>query len=240
MKLLVDIGNTRTKYIDSRNICLNPSSIVVNTLLDSDWFSKNWQAVSHLIISNVNEISLTEKIRTWATLNDISCNFIQSEKSQFGVTSYYTEPSQLGVDRWLALLGAASIHPKKNILIVDTGSATTVDILANGKQHLGGWILPGIDMMYESLLSNTARIKSNKIEQPSLVFGASSSENVNNGCWAATVGLIEMAIIESERQLEKLDLILLTGGNAEKLSGLISRETQVVDNLIFHGLDRYN
>ena len=51
----------------------------------------------------------------------------------------------LGVDRWLAILAAAfKLYPQKNVLIIDAGTATTVDLLAKSGVHQGGWILPGI------------------------------------------------------------------------------------------------
>ena len=156
----------------------------------------------------------------------------------FGVTSSYQHPATFGVARWLTLIAAKAYCKNENVLIIDAGTATTVDLLDKSGQHLGGWILPGIDLLFNSLLVNTVQISATQQHLPTLSFGTNTSECVNNACWAATLGFVEQAVIQAKAQVS-LDKVLITGGNAEKLSALISTEHQVIHQLVFLGLQHY-
>ncbi len=235
MILLIDIGNTRTKYLNIMNLAVESDS-VDNQSLCFSWLDENWQGATQLVLANVSQSRLTDTIIAWAKQHDIAVERVTSEAQRYGVRSYYHKPNQLGVDRWLALVGAAKLFPKQSVLIVDLGTATTLDGLNKQGQHLGGWILPGIDLLVSSLSLNTTGIDVELTKTPALNFGANSTENVNNGSWASTVGAIELAISQNP---EVFDLILLTGGNAKWVKSLISRPTKLVENLIFHGLSCY-
>lgn len=240
MILLVDIGNSRTKYLTAEQVSTEKYQVVYNSELNSQWLNLHWQKAEKIILANVSHSAHTDVISDWANSKGVSLIVIESESQRFGVKSAYQQPKQLGIDRWLALLGAANIFKNKNILIVDAGTATTVDLLSADQQHLGGWILPGIDIMFNSLLKNTSKIKAEQSNAPALSFGKNTNENVNNACWAATVGAIELAVTQASIESTEIDFILLTGGNAQYLQPMIQYQTVIEDNLIFHGLQRYD
>ena len=240
MILLVDIGNSRTKYIYLEDLNCKKCQLVSNDLLGGSWYEKHWLKSEKIILANVSQNSLTNTIQEWAYKNDINTTIVASESERFGLRSFYRQPKQLGVDRWLALLGAMSLFRNKDILIVDAGTATTVDLLSAKGQHFGGWILPGINIMFDSVLASTTKVDANKEAMANLAFGDNTSDNVNNACWAATVGAIELAVVQAKQQSITVDLIILTGGNAKYLHTLISYQTLIEENLIFHGLELYN
>jgi type III pantothenate kinase len=238
--LLADIGNSRTKYLLKNVLASEGSASVVNNRdISIEWLAKNWSKATKLILACVADKSLIALIECWAKDNGICISIIKSERQSFGVTSFYQNPTQLGVDRWLAMLGANILFPKENLLVVDAGTATTIDCLTADGQHRGGWILPGIDIMFSSLLANTANIDATLNRQESLSFGESTTSNVNSACWAATVGAIELAIRQSTQHFSLLDRVVLTGGNAEQVQVLIAQPTTLVKNLVFHGLGRF-
>ena len=74
------------------------------------------------------------------------------------MTSGYRDPERLGVDRWLALI-AARERSKQPTVIVDAGSACTIDLLDSEGRHLGGYILPGLTAMGEALVRGTHQIQ---------------------------------------------------------------------------------
>ena len=69
----------------------------------------------------------------------------------------YSDPSRLGVDRWLAMLGAR-LHSSGNLLVVDAGTALTADLLTDDTRHQGGFIVPGLALSAQALFHNTERV----------------------------------------------------------------------------------
>lgn len=239
MIALIDIGNSRTKYC---LVCHGQRSEIQNCsndLLSSDYLTERFDKINKLIVASVSCNELVNEIEQWCLAHNISYQQVVSEKSKNEVVSAYHQPSQLGVDRWLTLIAANTLHPNKNILIIDAGTATTIDLItANGK-HQGGWILAGIDTLFSALLNNTSQVQAHVSKTASLSFGASSSENVNNATWAATIGAINLAVLQSEQQDIVIDEILLTGGNGKTLASLLLHRCTVMEDLIFIGLQAY-
>ncbi len=243
MKLLVDIGNTRCKFINTEQVLTHQYQEISNSQLSAQWMTQNWHNGSQLLIASVNKTQLNSEIERWASAHAVTLNWAQSEAQALGVISGYQDPKQLGVDRWLALLAANSLFPMKNLLIIDAGTATTIDCLSAHGQHLGGWILAGIDLQLSSLITNTSNIVAEKNDNAQLSFGFNTSQCVNSACWATTIGAIVMAQHQANALQADPDHIILTGGNAHKIMQLLpshlSIKTQVVDNLVLIGLLNY-
>lgn len=275
MIYLVDIGNTRLKYITlSKNTDIteyrnnewnNDIHSILATEISESWLASSWSNASKIIIASVNKNSQIGMISSWADAFDISIEVIKSSDCAHGVISGYRFYQQLGVDRWLALIGAHHRYPKQSLVIIDSGTATTVDILVGEGVHQGGWILPGIDLMQGSIISGTAHVISEK-RKPSFSFGTNTVDNVSNACWAATLGLINMAIFELNKAKEPTEAlkIIFTGGNGKQLQELFeelqsnngtdkatvnpiflpnksssTRNSEFVPELIFYGLIQY-
>lgn len=239
MIALVDIGNSRTKYCFVSQGKRGSIQTLTNELLSTEYLMEVFVNIDKLIVASVSHNNLTDKIELWCHAHNINYQQVVSEKSKNGVFSAYHQPSQLGVDRWLTLIAANALHPMKNILIVDAGTATTIDLISSNGEHQGGWILAGIDTLFSCVLDNTSQVQAQVDKAASLSFGASTSENVNNATWAATVGAINLAIVQSEQQGVAIGEILLTGGNGRTLASLLSHECKVVDDLVFIGLQTY-
>lgn len=239
MELLVDVGNTRAKF----SICsakeFGNILYIDNEALSSKYLLETFSGISLCIVSNVSQPQISEIIRQWSALANVKLKFVRSEKQKNGVKAGYKDVSQMGVDRWLAILGANYLMPNKNLIIVDSGTATTIDILTSSGEHQGGWILPGIKTMIDSLSLKTERVKAkvNSVEQ--LSFGQTTDDCVNNATWAATIGLVS----EAKRILNKtgniLDDILVTGGNAKQLIHHSSMKLNHSPDIIFYGLLQY-
>jgi len=239
MIALVDIGNSRTKYCISSYGRRSAIESFDNELLSNEFLDATFSKIDKLIIACVSHNGLTDKIKLWCNKNKKDYQQVVSEKNKNGVISAYHCPMQLGVDRWLTLIAASSLHPRKNILVVDAGTATTIDLLASNGKHQGGWILAGIDTLFSCVLDKTSQVEANTGKPASLAFGFNSSDNVNNATWAATIGAINLAVAQSDRQDVVIDEILLTGGNGLTLSSLLSCECTVIEDLVFIGLEAY-
>lgn len=238
MRLLVDIGNSRTKYVFEFQGELSDINSEVNENITADWLLNITEPVTGIIVASVSKDSLAAVFSSYAKQNDITFQQVRSEGECFGVTSSYQQPTALGIDRWLTLLAANKVYSNENVLIIDAGTATTIDLLNMQGEHLGGWIFPGIDVLFNSLLLNTSQILATQQAIPALSFGKSTSDGVNNACWAATLGIIEQSIKQAKEQVS-LDRILLTGGNAKKISALLVSKHHIIDELVFLGMQRF-
>lgn len=242
MRLLIDIGNTRIKYLLEQN----RNSITANNLVNIDYLSfpsllasDVFSDVSEVIVANVQGNELINVIEAWALQGEISFIQVYSQSKAFGVFSCYEQPEHLGVDRWLALIAAHQLYPRENVLIIDAGTAITVDLLAKNGEHIGGWIMPGVQTMFDSLLGNTQKIFAEQQDISILSFGENSSECVNLGIWAMVSGAINNAIAQANETLT-LDKVIVTGGNSEQIAKIMSANAEIIPELLFHGLSCFH
>jgi len=244
MIILIDIGNTRTKYCTVNKKNTTKVHVISNIFINDTFFNEHFIKAARIIVASVGHEELTVNINAWCQGHKIGYQRVVSEKSKFTLTNGYQQPNKLGVDRWLAMIGSAVLFPNKNILIIDAGTATTVDLLAANGQHQGGWILAGISTLVTSVLAETAQVKVNDKEKESLAFGLNTSENVHNAAWAATTGAINLAVSQAHQQGLTIDEMIFTGGNGALLSyltssSLTSHSNNIIDDLVLKGLQAY-
>jgi type III pantothenate kinase len=252
--LLIDIGNTRMKWalveapknIDQiefssqGSFSENISSSMVELCLKNSW------AIEQIICSSVISIKQTNSIQTaikeaypntiWKQINGLALI------AQIGTS--YLSPAQLGSDRRAMIIAAQNLFPQKNILIVSAGTATTLDIITAKAHHLGGWILPGISLMKDSLVHGTdgLAMDSSFIENElPIEIGIDTQSSIYQGILASQLGAIEVAKHYAETKNIQLDLILLSGGNGKQILSHQDHIEQSIkfqyeDNLVLKGL----
>lgn len=160
----------------------------------------------------------------------------KTEAETFGFRCAYSRYKTLGVDRWLAMLAARSLSHKA-FAVIDIGTAMTCDIGLNN-QHLGGWILPGYDLMRTSLISNTARVFSDGNRPTVLTLGKETEDCVNLGCLAAIQGAVLMAKEQLRQRTDEFD-IFLTGGGQSLVKELQDSDIRFENNLVLTGLSLF-
>lgn len=162
--------------------------------------------------------------------------FAVSTAKRLTVSNGYDVPGMLGVDRWLNLLAVSDAQP---VCVVSCGTALTIDLLRED-QHLGGYILPGLKMQIDALVQGTRRVRPDIAEQISLLPGRSTAEAVYNGVMLGAVSAITQAV-EILAELSAIDqpALVLTGGDAEKLSVYLQKPHAMIPSLILKGLQRY-
>lgn len=229
MNLLIDAGNTHLKYLYEKAGQFNDIQRLRYDELSESYFNTHWKNIEQIIIASVAKTPIVMQILHWSAKLNIRVEQVHSEAQRFSVTVGYENVSQFGVDRWLALIGAAKIFPQQACLIVDSGTATTVDLITAKGTHLGGWIFPGLDLMTTSLSLNTANIGKTQALATQVNFENNTQGNVINGCVAATVGAIELAIKQANQYEQSVDQVILTGGKAEQLSGYFNRQAVVIN-----------
>jgi type III pantothenate kinase len=126
----------------------------------------------------------------------------------------YRNPLEVGADKIANAMGALSLFPGRNVLIVDFGTATTICAVTKDKEYLGGIITPGIHTSMSVLESNTARLPAVEITKPSELLGRSTVESIQSGLYYGTLGCMRslLASLTQEYFSESAPVILGTGG----------------------------
>ena len=238
MYLLIDIGNTRIKWQqrDVKNILLK-DSILVEEFMDIDFSSI--KSVDKIIVSNVNHSIVLDKLKE--ILSKFKCPIIEtSTDSNEYLINDYDDSTLLGVDRWIAALGAWKLYQKR-LLIINAGTAITVDLIdldENNKAHFkGGMILPGIAISLAVLNNSTNLIDTEigKSQYPSL----NTKDAVTTGIMMSIQGAVNLVC----RKLPSSLPILLTGGDANLIYEQSEEDwksrIKLEDGLIFEGLMFY-
>lgn len=239
--LYIDIGNTRAKYTTLAGAHFTDIQNVLNENISISWLDKHWGQYHSLTVINVSHDSVINLIKEWAHSYHKPIQVIESEERRNGVLSGYHKPKSLGVDRWIALQGAFTLFPKQNVLIIDAGTATTIDYLTKNGTHQGGWIFPGISALFNTVLKNTAKVEANYQSVSKLCFGRDTNEGLSQASIVGTIGLIEQAIKQANSLGDNLclDHLILTGGNAQLLSKHLEIPHSVEPYLLFHGMSQY-
>lgn len=165
--------------------------------------------------------------------------FAHSEKQACGITNSYRQPRRMGVDRWVAMIGAWA-EVQAACVIVDAGTAVTIDVLDDEGQHLGGQIFPGVVLMTSVLASQTSDISPvlpRRTAQASgmSMFASSTSRAVEQGSINAVVGAIERALWTLDDNGYAPE-VFLTGGDASRILGSLDEEALHRPNLVLQGL----
>ena len=232
----VDIGNTRTKWrIASDGVIID--SGVFNTG-NQDWSvleGLQCYRPARVRVSNVaGAVVAAELKQITLQILGVEVEFALACESVAGVSSGYQRPERLGVDRWLAILAAWTLF-KHRCVVVDAGSALTLDFLSDEAKHLGGYILPGRQMMVDALLGGTDGVRVDSAVEVSEEYGVNTDQAVQNGCFSAVLALIEKASSTSDKNLGAMGVVL-TGGDASALMAVLPGAVVYRPDLVMDGL----
>jgi type III pantothenate kinase len=225
MNLEIDIGNTRFKWRlkDNKRI-MSRGSIANIDICDESSFAEAFASIDQYRPSRIYVASVYNKnsacFSAWCQKKwSLVPLFLKVSEIELGVTNAYLHVEQMGVDRWLAMLAAYSWADQQACLIVDCGSACTVDlILANGT-HLGGYIVPGAQLMKSALFRGTDRVKPSQVSYDAeLRPGKTTQEAVSGGLWIMQLGLVQSALQQLLDAGAVMPCVVFTGGAGEYLA----------------------
>jgi len=239
MLLLIDSGNTYIKWTfvnrdgwqESGRVPVGQSEEFPQHL--EKYFeahSMNLHDVEQIWVSNVAGAEVAKHISNIATKSNAELQFVIPRAEQCGVRNGYSQTDQLGSDRWAALLGAWNLI-KRDCLIVNCGTATTIDVLSATGEFTGGLILPGVELMLSSLCASTDQ----------LMFRQGNYEPLpTNTADAMFSGMIQASCGAIQRQYALLGCddapLVLSGGAAGILQKHITYPVHAVDDLVLQGL----
>ena len=133
-----------------------------------------------------------------------------------GITNSYHEVQRMGADRWLAMIAAFN-RQKTACIVVDAGTALTIDLVADDGRHQGGYILAGLSLAVKALESSTGIALRNRNFSPLAGPGTSTEQAVLSGALNSTVSLI-LEALGLLRCADSEAIAYLCGGDAEILA----------------------
>lgn len=240
MKLLVDIGNSAIKTAvlqqgemsDYRS--MRYQSPVSNDVIEQLWGKQEKPA--EVWVANVGGHQIEKVLTNWIEAHwQCRVYFAKTEKHTAGVSNGYDDIQQLGVDRWLAMVAAKKLVGCP-VIIVDCGTAVTIDAIHSNGEHLGGFILCGLQTQINALLKST--VISVKWTSANVVF--EPAKNTESAIIRATVYSIVTwieRVVEDLANLHKIKFNrVITGGEAAKLIPYLNDEWFLKDDLVLSGL----
>ena len=135
-----------------------------------------------------------------------------------GLNIRYRNPLEVGSDRIAGAIAAATLFPGRNAIIVDFGTATTIDALSAERDYLGGLILPGLRLAMESLDARTARLPKVEIRKPPELLGRSTVESIQAGLYYGNLAMLRHLCAElRERYFAGSPTTLISTGGFARL-----------------------
>jgi len=242
--LAVDVGNTRLKWalyeaaLPGAGMVAHGAVFLeaIDQLAEGQW--RDLPAPSSMLGSIVAGEGIRRRTEEQLEIWDVEPRWVVSGASACGVTNGYDHPTRLGVDRWVALIGARhrilARGAPQPILVVMVGTAVTVDALDTQGNFLGGLILPGFGLMLRALEMGTAGLKAPTGE--AVDFPTNTSDALMSGGADAIAGAVERMHRKLLKRCGIEPALLMSGGAAVKLQSISDLPFESVETLIFDGL----
>ena len=148
--------------------------------------------------------------------------FFVDMDADIGFDMSCVEAHQVGADRIASCIGAVADYPNRNLLVIDLGTATTLDIITKDKKYLSGSILPGIKLSLKALCAGASQLSSITIAKAEVATGFDTITNIRSGLYFGHLGALKEIKSRMIQELGDSDVITIaTGGFA----GLFKGET---------------
>jgi len=232
--LALDAGNTRIKWgVHDAGAWRGQGAI--DTAQSAALYEAFGSALpaQRAIASNVAGEEIRRRIEVACTRAGVPVDFIAAQREQLGVRSLYADPAQLGADRWAALV-AAHHGGEGHKLVVNVGTALTVDALTAAGEFLGGLIVPGPALMRRSLDRGTAGLR--LTEGAFQELPRSTPDAITSGALQACAGAIARLGAAMASHGAAPDRIILSGGAARQVEAILPYAHVYRENLVLEGL----
>lgn len=238
--LLVDAGNSRLKWSEldvagnisaqqARAYADRPALAVFIELLDT------YPDVKHITLVHVLTHLFEESVQEACLERGVGLHIVRSVESAYGIISGYQYPANLGADRFVGLVAAHHMAGEKACIVVDCGTAVTIDAVEKDGRHLGGLILPGLQLSADALIARAQNRLSLSFEHPG-IFADGTARAIGSGCLFGLVGAIEGICTRMQHAISAPLLRVLTGGDAEHLRPWLPGDCLVQPDLLMRGL----
>ena len=232
MNLVIDIGNTRVKaalFKENLLLELKIYNSVSELISDLNFIRKGKNAS---IGSVVDDLDLF-----YSALNSLIPTSVFTSQTKTPLTNLYYSVNTLGSDRLLAAIGAYTLYPNTDILVIDAGTCIKYNFTNSKNEYLGGGISPGIQMKFKALEHFTSKLPLVELDTNfNDLIGTNTQNSILSGVLNGSVAEIE-GIINEYKILYPNIICVLTGGDSEFLAKRLKNSIFTHQNLVLIGLN---
>ncbi len=153
-----------------------------------------------------------------------------------GLNIHMDVPSQVGSDR-IVIAVAALAEYKAPLILMDLGTATTIEVVEPENNYIGGMIFPGVRISLDALTSRAAQLPGISLDKPKKVIGKNTVDCMRSGMMYGTAAMIDGVIERIEEELGHTSTVVATGGMAQFITPLCKREIILEKDLLLKGLN---
>ena len=247
MLLAIDIGNTNIVIGCIRNDeILFKARIATDQIRTSDQYGveiKNMleafgiqkSDISDCIISSVVP-PVFHSIRTGVMKVIGKQPMVVGPGLKTGLNIHMDVPSQVGSDRIVVAVAALAEY-EAPLILMDMGTATTVEVVEPNNVYMGGVIFPGVKISLDALTSRASQLPGISLEQPKQVIGKNTIDCMRSGMMYGTAAMIDGIIDRIEEELGHSSTLVATGGMAQFITPLCKRKIILEKDLLLKGLN---
>ncbi len=145
-------------------------------------------------------------------------------------------PAQVGSDR-IVIAVAALAKREAPLILIDMGTATTVEVIEPKNRYMGGVIMPGARLSLDALTSNTAQLPGINMDRPGKIIAKNTVDSMRSGIMYGTAAMLDGVIDRIGEELGHSSAIVATGGVAPYIIPLCRHKISLERDLLLHGLD---
>jgi len=242
MLMVIDVGNTRTKWAEVQaDGSLSAMRVSGNATITSSPLKEALAKADKVLIANVAGEAIAQQIKAMVS-DKATVIFPTAQAEACEVINSYDQKEALGIDRWAAVIAAWHMN-KQPTIVVNAGTAITIDAISKDKASkkgtfMGGSIMPGLQLMYSALAESTAKLASTSAGIMTM-FPKNTQDAIQTGCMNAVVGAVVLQMKQLEKHHAFLPKIVISGGDAVKIAEALKPQLKriiVADNLVLQGL----
>lgn len=247
MLLAIDIGNTNIVIgVIDRDEIVFKARIATDRLRTSDQYGveiKNMLEAFGVQLSDIEDCIIASVVPP--VFNSVHTGVVKVIGKQpmvvgpglkTGLNIRVDIPSQVGADRIVAAVAALGEY-KAPLVLIDMGTATTIEVVEPDNVYLGGVIFPGVMVSLDSLTSRAAQLPGINLDQPKNVIGKNTVDCMRSGMMYGTAAMLDGVIDRIAEELGHSSTIVATGGLAQFITPLCRHEIILEKELLLKGLN---